>query len=212
MTTLTDTDTLVLKRSKLFASLGEADLRYAVQQCRRRIVLKGQTILTEGEPGESMLIIVFGEVAYKKGDKQVGTDSSGSFFGELSMLGTGGTRAVSVVALDDCVLLELYKTEFETIVHKYPDVGLVAIRSMAERLKQTRPQSLLKNKSSVVIVGVLVAGTAKLLSHYLPKELAGETATLVVNALVEYSVPVFSGLALFLKHVEIKTLRQKLFS
>lgn len=212
MTKLTDTDTLVLHRSKLFAGLAEDDLRQVAALCRRRLAPKGQTILAQGEPGESMLVVIFGEVDYVKDKKVVGHDSAGAFFGELSLLGASpGKRAVSVVATDDCVLLELYRPEFEKIVTKYPQTAIVAMQTMAERLRAADPPGLLKSKSNVAIIGVLVAVVAHWLSKHLPKEMANQTATVVVDVCSEYAAPAFAGLAMILKHVEIKTLRKRLF-
>lgn len=212
MTSLTETDTMVLQRSPLFRDLPPEGLREVAALCRRRLADKGQTIIAQGEPGESMLIILFGEVEYRKNGKPVGKDGSGSFFGELSLLGGAPEgRAVSVVASEDCVLLELYRPEFEQVILLHPKVALVAMQAMAKRLKGANPQGLFKSKSGLALTGVAVALLAKLLSRYVPKEMASEASTALVGLATEYAAPSFAVLAMVLKHVEVKNLRKRLF-
>lgn len=211
MTTITSDETAVLQMSPLFDRLTDKGLLFVVSRCHRRVVPAGQTIMTEGEPGGSMLIIVSGRVEYRRGHEVLGSDAAGSFFGEIALItGSDATRAASVVALEDCILLEMHRADFEVVVRRHPSVSLAAVRAMATRLKTIEPVGLFRSKSTVAIVGVLSAIGARILSRYLPPELATQASAALIQAASEYAVPMFAGLAMLLKHREVKAVRRKL--
>ena len=68
----------------------------------------GERIVTEGDEGQSYYAMISGKASVRAGQPpvEIASLSSGSGFGEMSLL-TGEPRAATVVAVDDCVLLEL---------------------------------------------------------------------------------------------------------
>jgi hypothetical protein len=86
---------------------------------------RGQVILREGEPGQSLYMLTSGTVkAFVKRDgKQVPIAEleEGAFFGEMSIL-TGKPRMATIVATEHCELLELDRPTLDAITQSHPHV------------------------------------------------------------------------------------------
>ena len=86
---------------------------------------RGNVILREGEPGNSLYMLTSGTVkAFVKRDgKQVPIAEleEGAFFGELSIL-TGKPRSATIVAKEHCELLELDRSTLDAITQTHPHV------------------------------------------------------------------------------------------
>ena len=72
-------------------------------------VLKGRVVVAEGEIDDSFYIILSGRAAVQKGDKKIALIKRGQCFGEMSYL-SGQSRAATVRALSDCILLKISAT------------------------------------------------------------------------------------------------------
>jgi hypothetical protein len=86
---------------------------------------RGNVILREGEPGNSLFMLTSGTVKafIKKGGKQVPIAEleEGAFFGEVSIL-TGKPRSATIVAKEHCELLELDRQTLDAITQTHPHV------------------------------------------------------------------------------------------
>ncbi|RKH57668.1 cyclic nucleotide-binding domain-containing protein [Corallococcus llansteffanensis] len=92
------------------ANVTEAEVAAAPPVCTRYLQA-GQVVVREGDPGNSMFVVLEGRVAVLRGNDgaanmEVGRLGAGEFFGELALL-TGTKRTATVVTVEDVVLLEL---------------------------------------------------------------------------------------------------------
>jgi cAMP-dependent protein kinase regulator len=122
----------------LFSDLARDELVSIVKDLRRRVAPRGETIVTEGEDGTSMYVIVEGAVRVTRTPPGVeprvlGDMRDGEFFGEIALLART-TRLASVVALGPTELLELGREQLDAIVERHPRVGEVVARFCKERL------------------------------------------------------------------------------
>lgn len=101
---------------------------------------KGQNIVTEGEPGDAMYVIVSGlvEVWTKRGGKKIvlAELKEGDFFGEISLV-TGEVRTATVTALKETRLMKLNKSDFDEISAQYPKVLEVTRKILDKRIEDT---------------------------------------------------------------------------
>jgi serine/threonine protein kinase len=72
-------------------------------------VRKGKVVVAEGEIDDSFFIILSGNAAVQKHNDNIALISRGECFGEMSYLG-GQSRAATVVAQTDCILLKISAT------------------------------------------------------------------------------------------------------
>ncbi len=102
----------------LFRQLPAEEIHEVVGRVHKRSFKQGTTIFRQGEPGDSLHIIVSGAVSVintKDGMKLLATLSSGDIVGEMALL-TGEPRSATVVADSDVNVLTLYKHDFDNII------------------------------------------------------------------------------------------------
>jgi len=111
----------VLKALELFAPFTEAERDAIAASARERRFGTGEAVVTEGARGETFYAVLLGSLSVRVGKpgKEVAKLLRGDGFGEMSLL-TDEPRAATVVALEDCVLLELDRTAFAEHFAEHP--------------------------------------------------------------------------------------------
>ncbi len=115
-----------LKRNPLFLNVAEDALREAARVITRRQFGAGEVVLEQETAGEALHLLVSGTVRVSR----VGPGSHGrvmgdvyapGVIGETAVLG-GGERSATVTALTDVTTLMLYRTHFEQLLTRHPQV------------------------------------------------------------------------------------------
>ncbi len=102
---------------------------------------KGQTLLLQGDPGDSLIILLTGNarvtmVAQNGREITLDYADPGSVLGEIAVL-DGGERTASVIALSEGRYLRLTRAAFEAFVERQPGMAWRLMRELARRLRQT---------------------------------------------------------------------------
>ena len=139
----------LLARQPLFQGMSEEHLNTLVAHSPVHHYGRGETIIREKADGASMFVMVTGEAAVNvlMEDQQtrVATLEDGDCFGEMSLL-TGEKRSASVMAVNDCEVMEITKRTFGDIIARDADLlqrlsALLAQRQMAnDGIVQARAQ------------------------------------------------------------------------
>ena len=99
----------------------------------------GDTILSEGEDGDTAFLIVDGsvEVSVGAGDKSkaVGTLNAGEVFGEMSLI-EPGPRSATVKAVTDTECIVTNYDEFVASLQKDPERAVEFMQTLVRRLRQ----------------------------------------------------------------------------
>ena len=109
----------------LLSPLAAEELTTMARQVRRLTYAHGETIVREGEPGDSFYLVERGVIAVTIGTRDGGSTQTisrmlpGDYFGEMSLL-TGEPRSANVVAESDVVVLEVGRGAFEHILAANP--------------------------------------------------------------------------------------------
>ncbi len=116
----------LLARTELFASLSPEELRILARGMKRLPLSAGETIIRQGEEGDSMFVLVeglLGVYVEKDGDEhRVARITPGGFFGEMSLL-TGERRAATIRASSDSVLYELPHEVMGDVMARNPELA-----------------------------------------------------------------------------------------
>jgi len=131
----------LLSRVSLFSMLEESELEVLAMDLAQRSFPARSTVITQGEPGESMFVVIEGllqvDIAFNGSSEatRVGQIRAGEFFGEMSLL-TGEPRTASVVAATDTLVYELTKANMDAIFEIRPELAenishIVAKRRLA---------------------------------------------------------------------------------
>ncbi len=137
-----------LKQTSILQGLDEGELGRFLAIARRIEVPKGQVILREGDPGDTLYILEKGTVDVSKtliirpkGEEPSGRDKilsklsaeDRAIFGEMAWF-EQSKRTATVVAITDCTLLEIAKEDFLGLAEENPRLGYKITRNIAELL------------------------------------------------------------------------------
>jgi CRP-like cAMP-binding protein len=95
----------------------------------------GQTVIQAGEKGQSMFVVLDGQLDIKVADTVIDVVGPGSIFGEMALI-DDTPRSASVVAKTDCRLIEIDRRRFEFMVAETPYFALAVMEVMANRLRK----------------------------------------------------------------------------
>jgi CRP-like cAMP-binding protein len=95
----------------------------------------GDTVIQEGEPGDSFFITVSGQAKVISGGKTVHRLIPGDHFGEISLL-DGRPRSASVVAETPLSLLRLPRASFLRLIRNDADLARALLASLARMVRR----------------------------------------------------------------------------
>ncbi|KAB2896708.1 MAG: cyclic nucleotide-binding domain-containing protein [Kofleriaceae bacterium] len=114
-----------------------------------------EPIFAEGDPGESMYVVMTGSVKLTKGGVSVAQLGKGQHFGEMALIDRS-TRSLSATATEDTMLVVVRRKDFYEIIKKEPELATKLLWSFVQvlgaRLRKTTSDlsdALHGDKSSV---------------------------------------------------------------
>jgi CRP-like cAMP-binding protein len=135
-----------LRRHPIFSSLTEAEIANLLRAevAQERVYPQAAVILKEGEVGDSVFLIGAGSVQVTLWGTTgplipLAVLHAGEIFGEMAVL-ERKPRAATVVAREDCVLLEVAGEEIRTLLEIHPELQVKLYTVVRDRLKQASPQ------------------------------------------------------------------------
>ena len=128
---------LFLRHVPLFSTMPLNEIRRLAEIASEDVYSSGDPIIHQGEFGNSMYLIVDGEVRIHSGDTTLAVFKNGEYFGELSII-DGKPRSASVSALTDCLLLKIGKDKFHEILTVHSDSAMAVIQALTRDLREAR--------------------------------------------------------------------------
>ncbi len=152
-------DTAFLRKIFLFRDLSDDEIGEVLNITQIRNFPGEAVIIEEGEMGDSMFVMLSGEVAITKRliqglAKDVPQErvmdrlkaEDGVYFEEMTLFGEmtlleNEARSATVTARSECVLLEFHQKDFIDLIQRHPDLGVKLLlrlaRGLSERLRKT---------------------------------------------------------------------------
>ena len=116
-----------------------------MQKFRARDVIRGETLIREGQRSDGLYVILTGEVGVRVQGTAVATLKEGDVFGEMSLL-TRTAATATVETTKKTSLLRLPREDFDAIIMSHPQIlELVAELTDARTRKNAE---LVKKKAS----------------------------------------------------------------
>ncbi|MBT3585629.1 MAG: Stp1/IreP family PP2C-type Ser/Thr phosphatase [Halobacteriovoraceae bacterium] len=152
-----------LKKIPLFKNFDYKEIIKILEVIEVSKYAAGKNIITEGQGGEEMFVILSGEVSVKKGEVQLINLKSGNFFGEMSLIDKT-PRSATISAAKDTKLMVLARTPLFKLLKKEPRLAMKLfwsfLQNMNKRLRRN-DQELLKLKDSKQAVKKVVKEVPK---------------------------------------------------
>jgi len=134
----------ILKNLSLFCELNYGAVKELTYLFSERVFQGGETIFEENDAGNSLLVIISGEVritqrANVSGEETLTVLKKGDFFGEMALL-EDLPRSATAIAHSDSFIMEISRERFLHFVEKDPASGVKILitlaRSLSARLRE----------------------------------------------------------------------------
>jgi CRP/FNR family cyclic AMP-dependent transcriptional regulator len=131
----------MLAEVPLFSLLSDDDRAVLCKQIDVENHKKGHELFAYGDPGDSMMVVVKGEVELfvknKTGERTLlETVKPGDFFGEITLLDQG-PRTASAMCATDVELLVVDREDLDELFRKNPSSALTILAATGKRLRTT---------------------------------------------------------------------------
>ena len=122
----------------LFSGLDRIDLAKLIPELERVNYQPGEILFNQGDPGDSLFIIIDGMARVflldsEKGEQEIRTMGPKECFGEMALL-TGESRSAGVQAVTELSALKLSKERFDTLLKKHHSLAIYFTGVLARRL------------------------------------------------------------------------------
>lgn len=130
----------VLRKTPLFASLSEDELKALRGRVSRKHHDRGETLFSEGDACRGLYIVAKGKIRIFKlsasGREQIlSIEGPGSSFAELPVF-DGGNYPASASAPEEAEVLFISRKDFQDFCREHPDVALKVIAVVGSRLRR----------------------------------------------------------------------------
>jgi hypothetical protein len=134
---------LHLRRIRIFEELSVNELAAIASVTDESVFEAEKTVFREGDPGDTLYMIVDGEVSIIKehnddegcGEIELARIGSGDYFGEMALFEDVG-RSATIRTTRETRVLVLYKREFTEIVREYPEIAIHICRVLSQRIRR----------------------------------------------------------------------------
>jgi hypothetical protein len=134
---------LHLRGIQIFAGLSVGELAAVASVTEEVVFPKNETVIREGERGDTMYLVIKGEVGVFKGQegeggmKEIELDRirAGDYFGEMALV-EDVVRSATVRTSEESTLLVLDRQEFAEIVKEYPQIALHICKVLSQRIRK----------------------------------------------------------------------------
>ncbi len=131
---------LHLRGIQVFEGLSVSELAAVASVTEEEVYPAGKEVIREGDPGDTMYLIIQGKVSVIKGqgdpdETELGQIGSGDYFGEMALF-EDDVRSATIRTIEETRLLVLHKREFTEIVREYPQIALHICKVLSQRIRK----------------------------------------------------------------------------
>jgi CRP-like cAMP-binding protein len=119
----------------LFSGLSKRELNRLAADTDELTFAPGETVVREGDLGETMFVVLEGEGKVVRSGKDLGTVLPGDFFGELAAI-DAQPRSASVVAVTRLRVLRLFRRHLMALLKDERQITLKLLDGIVRRVRQ----------------------------------------------------------------------------
>ena len=126
----------------LFSGLDRINLAKLIPELERVNFQPGEILFKQGDPGDSLFIIIDGKARIffsdqEKGGREITTMGPKECFGEMALL-TGEPRSANIQAVTELSVLKLSRERFDNLLMKHHSLAIYFANLLARRLASTQ--------------------------------------------------------------------------
>lgn len=123
----------LIKGVPLFSQLGRGELDEVASIADEIDLSEGKELTVEGQPGREFFVIIEGDAAVRRGDREINRLGAGDFFGEIALI-EDRPRTATVVAETPIRALVITDRSFRTLLQRSPGIEGKVMSARAARL------------------------------------------------------------------------------
>lgn len=131
-------DIIFLKNNPIFSEVKTQELRAIAAISYDCDYRKGEKIVTEGDPGDSLFLVKSGKIditrLIKNKEVRLASLPATSCFGEMVIF-EDAPRSANAYADEDVNLMVIQKEELLEVIKQYPDIAIQLFRVLGGRLR-----------------------------------------------------------------------------
>ena len=155
-----------LRKSPLFHGLSDDELQKLMDMAEPLFLRAGETLIRQGEPGDSAYVVLKGEFEVQKqaGQSLIKIDvrNPGDVVGEMALL-SRAPRNATLIAKTDGEVLRIPQEAFEKLLQSSTTAAMAVLHWVMSRLTQN--ESLLHQQEKMAALGTMSAGLAHELNN-----------------------------------------------
>lgn len=125
----------LLRPVKLFSHCSGRDLKEIARIGYEKAFSQGALLTREGEPGESLFVILEGSVAIQRGDDMVGMRGPSEFVGEIALV-SHSRRTASVTAATPLRAFVIPGRAFRSLLGRQTELQRKVLEALAARVPE----------------------------------------------------------------------------
>ncbi len=125
---------LLLKNAPVFEQVAGEDLAPLASVAEVEVCSPGQALMREGEAGDSLYVVVRGELEVTRSGQRLSMLGPGDAVGEMSVLDRA-PRSATATAVSETEVLRIGSEEFYEILHQQVEIAEGVIRMLSARLR-----------------------------------------------------------------------------
>jgi CRP-like cAMP-binding protein len=129
-----DTKAEALGRAPLFKSLSRRELVELAKVTEDMEAEEGKVLAREGDFGQEFFVIIDGDVAVSKDDRELNRLGPGDFFGEIALIWDSPRRTATVTAATPLRFFVLTRQAFRSLVSRQPEIERRVLSALEERV------------------------------------------------------------------------------
>ena len=121
-----------LKSIEFFSLLSNEKLENLLDGCKELALDPGQILFREGDVGDSMFVVLSGELIIEKENAKIADRRRGDYFGEMTLI-EDKPRSATITAITHSRVLEIFKDQFLLHFASNPQSLLAVLKTVSER-------------------------------------------------------------------------------
>jgi NTE family protein len=173
---------LLTKQLKTFLGILDQD---SIEEITKRLhwvaCVGGETLMSQGEPGDSLYMVVSGRMRVYFNDNIIREIARGEVVGEMSLF-TNEPRSATLIAIRDTVLVKLNRPDFEHLLATKPEVSKALTKQIIQRLQTEQNRGVIDKPVTMALVPISEGTDVNGLARKLAKELESKGRVSLLDA------------------------------